>query len=121
MRRPPTNCISRYDTNRRGYWIGIPARSRSALECQKLYGSDDNDGGMCFSISLIKEREYIEDRFGARFVGRGDFTPVYHVSAFSLPRWPVITMGGRGSIVEAVWGSYPPGPRMMKQPRGSGG
>jgi len=62
---------------------------------------------MCFSISLIKEREHIEDRFGARFVGRGDFTPVYHVSAFSLPRWPVITMGDRGSIVEAVWGLIP--------------
>ena len=44
---------------------------------------------MCFNISITKFTEYLEKRFKARL--KESFKPIFHASAFSQPKLPIIT------------------------------
>lgn len=52
-------------------------------------------------------REALMKRFGVRMDESLAFTPSTRVSAFSLPRLPVITSGDQGQIQLYVWGLIP--------------
>ncbi len=62
---------------------------------------------MCFNISLVKPGEDVSDRFDAVFDRDEGFEPVYHSSAFSLPKHPIICSGNPEKIHHAVWGLIP--------------
>lgn len=62
---------------------------------------------MCFDISYALKREDIELRFETRFQEPDTYEPVYHVSAFSLPKAPVITNEEERSIKMLNWGLIP--------------
>ena len=62
---------------------------------------------MCFNISVAKDSEFLEKRFGAKFVAPAPFGKVYHASAFAYPNLPVITNDRRGDIQLYTWGLIP--------------
>ncbi len=62
---------------------------------------------MCFSISLVKEREYLEERFGPLESRMEYYDPIYHSSAFSLPSHPVITFEDNAVLRPLRWGLIP--------------
>ncbi len=62
---------------------------------------------MCFSISLVKEREYLKERFGPLESRVEHYDPIYHSSAFSLPSHPVITLEGNVVLRSLRWGLIP--------------
>jgi putative SOS response-associated peptidase YedK len=62
---------------------------------------------MCFDISYALKREDIELRFDTRFQDPDVYEPVYHVSAFSLPKAPVITNEEERNIKMMNWGLIP--------------
>jgi putative SOS response-associated peptidase YedK len=62
---------------------------------------------MCFDISYALKREDIELRFDTRFQDPDIYEPVYHVSAFSLPKAPVITNEEERNIKMMNWGLIP--------------
>ena len=71
--------------------------------------SFDNYTGthMCFSISLVKEREYLEERFGPLESRMEHYDPIYHSSAFSFPSHPVITLQDNVVLRSLRWGLIP--------------
>jgi putative SOS response-associated peptidase YedK len=62
---------------------------------------------MCFDISYALKKDIIELRFDSRFVDSDSYRPMYHVSAFSLPKVPVITNDEDKSIQMLNWGLIP--------------
>ena len=62
---------------------------------------------MCFSISLVKEREYLKERFGPLESRMEHYDPIYHSSAFSLPIHPVITFEDNVVLRSMRWGLIP--------------
>ncbi len=62
---------------------------------------------MCFSISLVKEREYLKERFGPLESRMEYYDPIYHSSAFSLPSHPVITFEDNVVLRPLRWGLIP--------------
>lgn len=62
---------------------------------------------MCFNISLVKPGEDVSDRFDAVFDRNEGFEPVYHSSAFSLPKHPIICSEDPERIRFATWGLIP--------------
>ncbi len=62
---------------------------------------------MCFNASISKNGDIIEKRFDAVFRKRRTFEPIYHKSAFSLPKWPVITDIDPDIIEQFTWGLVP--------------
>jgi putative SOS response-associated peptidase YedK len=61
---------------------------------------------VCFHISLSKDREAIERRFDASFVDPL-FERIFHVSAFSYPKLPVISNEDPSKIQFFSWGLIP--------------
>ena len=61
---------------------------------------------MCFHISLSKDRKTIEKRFDASFVDP-IFERIFHVSAFSYPKLPVISNDDPSKIQLFSWGLIP--------------
>ena len=61
---------------------------------------------MCFHISLSKDRKTIERRFDASFVDH-IFERIFHVSAFSYPKLPVISNNDPSKIQIFSWGLIP--------------
>lgn len=61
---------------------------------------------MCFHISLSKDRKSIERRFDASFAD-AIFEIIYHVSAFSYPKLPVISNDDPSKIQLFSWGLIP--------------
>jgi putative SOS response-associated peptidase YedK len=61
---------------------------------------------VCFHISLSKDREAIERRFDASFVDP-IFRKIFHVSAFSYPKLPVISNEDPSKIQFFSWGLIP--------------
>jgi putative SOS response-associated peptidase YedK len=61
---------------------------------------------MCFHISLSKDRRTIEKRFDASFLD-SVFERIFHVSAFSFPRLPVISNDEPSKIQLFTWGLIP--------------
>jgi len=62
---------------------------------------------MCFSNSLSKKSQEIENRFSAKFENGVDFKPIYHASGFAFPLWPVITTENPTKIQIYQWGLIP--------------
>jgi putative SOS response-associated peptidase YedK len=62
---------------------------------------------MCFDISYALKKEDIELRFDTKFQDPDVYEPVYHVSAFSLPKAPVITNQEDRVIKMLNWGLIP--------------
>ena len=62
---------------------------------------------MCFDISYALKKEDIELRFHAKFQEPDMYEPMYHVSAFSLPKVPVITNDESKVIKMLNWGLIP--------------
>jgi len=62
---------------------------------------------MCFNISINKLKDYLETRFNAKFVEPDLFKPIYHVSAFSKPLFPIITNESPQQIQFFQWGLIP--------------
>ena len=62
---------------------------------------------MCYHLSMIKEREYVERRFEAAFIEPMVFEPLYHVSAFLTPYIPVICNSDVHHIQLFQWGLIP--------------
>jgi putative SOS response-associated peptidase YedK len=60
---------------------------------------------MCFNVSVAKPASKLESRFGASFAE--PFRPVFHASAFSDSRLPVIQSSSPGEISLAKWGLIP--------------
>jgi putative SOS response-associated peptidase YedK len=61
---------------------------------------------VCFHISLSKDRKTIEKRFDASFVAPL-FDRIFHVSAFSYPKLPVISNDDPSKIQLFSWGLIP--------------
>jgi putative SOS response-associated peptidase YedK len=61
---------------------------------------------MCFHISLSKDLRTIEKRFDSSFIDP-IFERIYHVSAFSYPRLPVISNDDPSKIQSFLWGLIP--------------
>jgi len=61
---------------------------------------------MCFHVSLSRDRESIENRFNASFLNPS-FEIIYHVSAFSFPKLPVISNEDPSKIQFFSWGLIP--------------
>jgi len=61
---------------------------------------------VCFHISLSKDRKTIERRFDASFVDP-IFERIFHVSAFSYPKLPVISNDDPSKIQLFSWGLIP--------------
>jgi putative SOS response-associated peptidase YedK len=61
---------------------------------------------MCFHISLSKNLRAIEKRFDASFLDP-IFERIYHVSAFSYPKLPVISNDDTSQIQLFTWGLIP--------------
>jgi len=61
---------------------------------------------MCFHISLSKDRKTIERRFDTSFVDH-IFERIFHVSAFSCPKLPVISNDDHSKIQLFSWGLIP--------------
>jgi putative SOS response-associated peptidase YedK len=60
---------------------------------------------MCFNVSVAKPADALEARFGASF---GEpFAPIFHASAFSDPRLPIIKASEPKRIAQARWGLVP--------------
>ncbi len=62
---------------------------------------------MCFNISLARPGEDVSDRFDAVFDREIVFDPIYHSSAFDIPRHPVICMDEPGRLKWLSWGLIP--------------
>ncbi|MCK4257189.1 SOS response-associated peptidase, partial [candidate division WOR-3 bacterium] len=62
---------------------------------------------MCFHLAIAKERDYIEERFDAKFTDPDKFKPVFHISAYSGPSLPVITNENASNIQFLNWGLIP--------------
>jgi putative SOS response-associated peptidase YedK len=62
---------------------------------------------MCYYSSISVDFKIIETRFGAKFVQRELFTPVFSASAFTFPLMPVITNENPTEIVLYQWGLIP--------------
>jgi putative SOS response-associated peptidase YedK len=62
---------------------------------------------MCFDISYALKKEDIENRFDAKFIEPDVYEPMYHVSAFNLPKVPVITNEEPENIQMLNWGLIP--------------
>jgi putative SOS response-associated peptidase YedK len=62
---------------------------------------------MCYNVSLIRKRGYLEKRFDARFAEPELYRPIYHASAFTTPMWPVICDKDAGEIRFLQWGLIP--------------
>ena len=62
---------------------------------------------MCFNASISKDIDYIEKRFDAEFEEPDMFEPIYHVSAFSAPYFPVISNERVEKIRLFQWGLVP--------------
>ncbi len=62
---------------------------------------------MCVFLTLRADRAGIEKRFDASLVEPEDFGPVYAVSAFEYPPWPVITADKPQLIQRFHWGLIP--------------
>jgi putative SOS response-associated peptidase YedK len=66
---------------------------------------------MCYSTSLRKQREQIEQRIlnqiPARFTANSTFKPYYHLNGFTHGNLQIITMNNPKTIVDAEWGLIP--------------
>ena len=62
---------------------------------------------MCFNVSINKDPAYLEQRFHAKFLDPNSFKPIYHVSAFSLPKIPIITSANSKNVQLFQWGLIP--------------
>ncbi|MCK4256513.1 SOS response-associated peptidase, partial [candidate division WOR-3 bacterium] len=62
---------------------------------------------MCFHLAIAKERDYIEERFDAKFLESDKFEPIFHISAYSGPPLPVITNENASNIQFLNWGLIP--------------
>jgi putative SOS response-associated peptidase YedK len=60
---------------------------------------------MCFNISITKFTEYLEKRFKARL--KESYKPVFHASAFTYPKLPIITNTDNNNIQLFNWGLIP--------------
>jgi len=70
---------------------------------------------MCFNASIVKERDYLEKRFGARFEEPERYRPLYQAAARSSPSLPIITGDKPGAIQLVQWGLIPRWARDEKQ------
>lgn len=62
---------------------------------------------MCFTVSISKDIDYLVGRFDAVFDDPVLFEPSYYVSAFTLPRLPVIANDDPDKIRMLTWGLVP--------------
>lgn len=62
---------------------------------------------MCFNVSLYEIRSNLETRFNAKFLDPDFYIPIYHVSAFSTPLYPIIANDDREHIQFFQWGLIP--------------
>ena len=74
---------------------------------KRLKSNHDHYLLMCYSVSLVKDKEEIENRFNAEFLVEGEYPPVYHTSAFDIPEHPVMTNEFPGAIQMFSWGLVP--------------
>lgn len=61
---------------------------------------------MCFTMSLVKERQELEEEFSALFEELS-LTAAYGVSGFSHPLWPIIPSEDPRTVRRANWGLIP--------------
>ena len=62
---------------------------------------------MCYTIEINLTREQLEKRFGARFSNKDEFIKGRKISAFSLPKLPVISSDSPERINLMTWGLIP--------------
>ena len=62
---------------------------------------------MCFHYSMSQVAQNLENRYNAPYRGAGDYQPVHHVSGFSFPLMPVVTMAPEPEIRLFLWGLIP--------------
>ena len=62
---------------------------------------------MCFHNALTIKAKDLEHRYKAVFGNENHFEPIYHASAFSHRKWPVITNNEKDKINEFSWGLIP--------------
>jgi putative SOS response-associated peptidase YedK len=63
--------------------------------------------GMCYNISIAKNRELLEAFFRAYFADPDAFKPAWLVSAFNRPEHPVVLNAAPAVIDRARWGLVP--------------
>jgi len=62
---------------------------------------------MCFHNALSAQAKNLENRYKAKFEPQSKFEPIFHLSAFSHAKWPVITNHEKEIINEYYWGLIP--------------
>ena len=63
---------------------------------------------MCFHNSLSKTAQEVKNRFKAKYDETGVlFEPVFHATAFTFPKWPVITTDKPETLQLFNWGLIP--------------
>ncbi len=62
---------------------------------------------MCYTIKIDMTREELEKRFGAKIDQPEEYKTGNRISAFSLPRLPVICSHDPGTISLLIWGLIP--------------
>lgn len=62
---------------------------------------------MCYHLSLGKERDYLEERFQAKFTRPDSYELIYHASAFTAPSLPFIQDEKPNQIQFLKWGLIP--------------
>lgn len=67
---------------------------------------------MCFNLSLLATTDELERRYKAK-LNDPDRKPVYHISGFEFPEWPVITPHLPQQFQTMRWGLVP---RWVKSP-----
>jgi putative SOS response-associated peptidase YedK len=65
------------------------------------------NNNMCFSLSVAAKYQTLESRFNANFQNPEDFSQIYHVSAFSYPKIPIILNDEPKKIQLIDWGLIP--------------
>jgi putative SOS response-associated peptidase YedK len=77
------------------------------IQCGQDQGLREEVALLCYHTSLARSADYLEKRFQARFEAGSLFEPIYHSSAFSGPRHPVISNESTQSIQFFQWGLVP--------------
>jgi putative SOS response-associated peptidase YedK len=68
---------------------------------------------MCYRYSIFSKPELLEAKWNAML--NQDFSPIYHASAFSQQKLPIITNDSPKEIILAEWGLIPHWVKSVKQ------
>ena len=63
---------------------------------------------MCYSTTLRKTKEEVEERFRARLQIELEYTPHYHMNGFTHGNLYIVPMEHPDELFPAMWGYVPP-------------